>query len=129
MKNEGKCGEGMVLAGKKRKVKVYVRGKMLSETGEDKIELFTDGILWEGSRTLCLLYEETDEDTSEKTKTLIYIKGNCVEVVKRGTVNTRLLFEEGCSKASDYETVYRFIKINTETERLHILKQDEGEQK
>ncbi|NLK39690.1 MAG: DUF1934 domain-containing protein [Clostridiales bacterium] len=87
----------------------------------EKIELITEGILRDTGDRIELEYEETELTGMEgATTTLSYDKQNpnIITVLRDGSIQTALVFEEGVRHICMYETLYMPIELCVATTTL-----------
>ncbi len=90
--------------------------------------------------TTCIYYGDTDNYTVEydeifaedmKSHTVLRVKnGNCVHILRRGSINTELIIEKGVRHTSAYSTPYGELMVgitasdivNLKTPNSHVLK-------
>ncbi len=118
------------------KEKVYIRVKGLQFTrekdedlDEEAIEIIQIGSYKVVNGKEYIRYDEVHEEDHQKSKNLIKISGNTVEITKKGAVTAHLSFVEGEKTMTCYNTPYgniylgifaRKVAIEREEERIHI---------
>ena len=68
-----------------------------------------------------LLYEEQPEDNKHSVKTMIKMGLGEIAIVKRGAINTEMVFKAGVRKLANYETPYGGMTIGIRTENLSVM--------
>ncbi len=71
-----------------------------------------------------ILYEEIDEDTGEITKSRIKISPDSIEIEKKGTVSSHMIFQEERTHVSEYETPFGRFALGVESHGLKVLEND-----
>lgn len=68
-----------------------------------------------------VMFEEIQEGFKEKTKSMLKIKKNCVELTKKGLINSHMFFEESGTFATEYKTPFGGFLLDIHTGKLIIL--------
>ncbi len=99
---------------------ISIKGKQLyAESGPDEIELVTSGTLKRDSRGgLTVSYQESELTGLEGTTTKVRVDGGRVTLLREGSVNSQMVFEEGMRHLSMYETPYGALSIGVNTRRM-----------
>lgn len=63
-------------------------------------------------------YVEVPKESCVATETVLRFKEGSLTILKKGEVNSKMEFEEGKTKKSDYVTPYMTFKMETVTEKL-----------
>lgn len=89
------------------------------EDGSDQMELVTEGrLVRRGEGSFTVSYEETELTGLEGTTTVLHIDGPKVTLLREGTVNSQMVFEEGRRHLSMYETPYGALSVGINTRRM-----------
>lgn len=89
------------------------------EDGSDQMELVTEGHLdCRGKDRFTIRYEETELTGLEGTTTMLHVDGGRVTLLREGTVNSQMVFEEGQRHLSMYETPYGALSVGINTRRM-----------
>ena len=98
---------------------ISIRGRQVNENGPDEIELVTAGELVCGeSGDLTVSYQESELTGLEGTTTTLRLEGPRITLLREGTVNSQMVFEEGRRHLSMYETPYGSLSVGVNTRRL-----------
>lgn len=98
---------------------ISIRGKQLGEDGPDEMELVTAGRLVRDERGgFTVSYQESELTGLEGTTTVVRIDGPRVTLLREGTVNSQMVFEEGRKHLSMYETPYGALSVGINTRRM-----------
>lgn len=100
---------------------ISIKGKQLyAEAGPDEMELVTAGTLKrDGAGGYTVSYQETELTGLEGTVTKLHIKkGGQVTLLREGSINSQMVFEEGRRHLSMYETPYGALSIGINTKRM-----------
>lgn len=98
------------------KIQLTLTGRQHGEDGEELvIENNAAAEYYEKNGSRYILYEETQEDTGARTKNTIKLRGNILELTKRGSFTTRMVFEPGKEYCTNYATPYGCLKMEIAT--------------
>ena len=87
-------------------------------TSEDGIELITSGAYWtEGPETV-FSYMESEVTGMEGTRTTFRVSPRKVTLIREGTLNAQMVFEQGKKHLFLYETPYGAMSMGVDTRRL-----------
>ena len=100
---------------------ISIKGKQLyAESGPDEMELVTAGTLKrDGGGSYTISYEESELTGLEGTTTRLHIDGSRVTLLREGSINSQMVFEEGRRHLSMYETPYGALSVGVSTKRMH----------
>ena len=73
-----------------------------------------------------VIFEECQEGFTEKTKSMLKIKNNSVELTKKGLIHSHMFFEKGVTFASEYKTPFGGFMLDMHTEKL-VVKETQDE--
>lgn len=91
---------------------------------ETNIQTITAAEYYLRNNSHYIIYDEATEGTEENTKNIIKLKGNSVELTKKGLVNVHMLFEENCKNLTNYSTPFGSILIGIDTKRVTLLEEE-----
>ena len=98
---------------------ISIKGKQVNDNGPDEMELVTAGCLSRNeSGGFTVSYQETELTGLEGTTTVVNIEGARVTLLREGTVNSQMVFEEGRRHLSMYETPYGSMSVGVNTRRV-----------
>lgn len=98
---------------------ISIKGKQVGENGPDEMELVTAGRLVRDERGgFTVSYQESELTGLEGTTTVVRIDGPRVTLLREGTVNSQMVFEEGRKHLSMYETPYGALSVGVNTRRM-----------
>lgn len=99
---------------------ISIKGKQLyAESGPDEMELVTAGTLKRDVRGgYTISYEESELTGLEGTTTRLHIDGSRVTLLREGSINSQMVFEEGRRHLSMYETPYGSLSVGINTRRM-----------
>lgn len=90
-----------------------------SGTDPDTMELVTEGKLAVQDGALCLSYEESELTGMEGTTTVFQVEPEKVTLLRLGSVQSEMVFEEGRRHMSLYSTPYGNMEIGVRARRLN----------
>ena len=98
---------------------ISIKGSQLYEGQDpDVTELVTAGTLRREQEGYTIAYQETELTGLEGTTTKLRIEGPRVTLLRQGSVNSQMIFEEGRQHTSLYETPYGELAVDVQTSRL-----------
>ena len=104
---------------KKLPVMLSIRGEQyFDDVDPDETELMTEGTMTFKGESIYLTYEESELTGMKGTTTTFSVEGNRVVLERTGTVNSRMVFEEGQQHTSLYETPFGELSVDIQTSRL-----------
>ena len=99
---------------------ISIRGTQdYSGTDPDTMELVTEGKLAVQDGALCLSYEESELNGMEGTTTVFQVEPEKVTLLRLGSVQSEMVFEEGRRHMSLYSTHYGNMEIGVRARRLN----------
>ena len=99
---------------------ISIRGTQdYSGTDPDTMELVTEGKLAVQDGALCLSYEESELTGMEGTTTVFQVEPEKVTLLRLGSVQSEMVFEEGRRHMSLYSTPYGDMEIGVRARRLN----------
>ena len=107
---------------------ISIKGKQIyAESSPDEMELVTSGTLKrEGRGKYSISYQESELTGLEGTTTSLLIDGGKVTLLREGSINSQMVFEEGRRHLSMYETPYGALSIGVNTRRMRSTVNDKG---
>lgn len=107
---------------------ISIKGKQLyAEGGPDEVELVTAGTLKrDGSGGYTVSYQESELTGLEGTTTRLHIGKGRATLLREGSVNSQMVFEEGRRHLSMYETPYGALSIGVSTKRMRSTLGESG---
>lgn len=108
-------------------VMIRVKGQQSYDGAEtEESELMTEGTLQKTADGWHLSYEETELTGMAGTTSAFEIRGEKVILTRRGSVNTRMLFEQGRRSVCRYATPFGELEMEIETEQLRLRMTERG---
>lgn len=109
-----------------REVLVSISGLQLADGTNETVEVISRGEYHFRGGTHFVTYEETTEEASNRmdTKCILKITKEQIELIKKGEVTTRLLFEKGLPHISHYTTQFGDIVIGTTTNSIKLVEEE-----
>ncbi len=107
---------------------ISIKGKQLyAEGSPEEMELVTAGTLhWDGQGGCTVSYQESELTGLEGTTTRLHIDGRRVTLLREGSINSQMVFEEGRRHLSMYETPYGELSIGVCTRRMRSTLDEAG---
>lgn len=106
----------------KKDIEITVSGVQQDDAGHrTATDYRAQGQYFERDGCRYLLYEEQDAESGAVTHNTLKIKDRSLELIRRGNVNSRMVFAVGTPMAADYVTVYGALHLEVDTEDLKCL--------
>lgn len=91
------------------------------ETENEPVEVITPASYFFKNGKHYILYEEMSEGLSGSIKNKVKINGNeSIEIIKKGLINTHMVFEKGKKYYTNYETPYGQFSMGFYTTELNV---------
>ncbi|MFZ5351258.1 MAG: DUF1934 domain-containing protein [Bacillota bacterium] len=104
-----------------KQIKLYIVSSQTDIDGNtDKMEFYAEGKLFIKEHSLYICYKETEITGMEGTTTSVRADKDSVTLIRFGSINSRLVFQEGISTSNRYETQYGNFEINILTNKIDI---------
>ena len=107
---------------------ISIKGRQLyAESVPEEMELVTAGTLKrDGAGGYTVSYQETELTGLEGTVTKLHIRDGQVTLLREGSINSQMVFEEGRRHLSMYETPYGALSIGVNTRRMRSTLSEAG---
>lgn len=106
-------------------VRVTVSGIQFEIEEDEPVELITFGDYYNKNGKHYILYDEIDMEEGENIKNRIKIGGGKIEVVKSGTTNGQLIFEQGKNHMTYYDTVMGSLLMGVNTSSIRMIEEED----
>ena len=104
---------------KTKPIILFVKGEQYFDgVDPDGTELMTEGTMTITDEGMDLSYQETELTGMAGTTTTFRIRGSRVTLLRSGTINSQMIFEEGQQHTSLYATPLGDMTIDIQTSRL-----------
>ena len=107
-------------------VVIKISGLQVVENTGDNVEVLAAGKHYVKNDKHYLLYDEIEEESQAKTSNIIKFNHDIVEIVRKGAIGGRLVFEENATKQSLYSTPMGDLLIELFTQEIALNEQQEG---
>ncbi len=104
----------------KQDVIISILARQEFDGESDEIQLKTQGTLETIDAGFKITYQETEMTGLEGTTTIFLVTAESVSLIRAGTVNTQMVFQEGRRHVSLYDTPYGTMDVKVHT---HFLKE------
>ncbi len=99
-------------------------GRQRDQNGEESVtETRAKADYYEKGGAFYILYEEVSDDSTDVIKTTIKYRDNVLEMAKRGSVRTRMIFQAGQTHRTDYVTPYGILPLEVATRRAEFSRE------
>lgn len=95
-----------------------ISGMQFDVDSESPLEVITVGNYYQKNGKHYVLFTETEPETGEETKNIVKIGKNRVDVIKRGSNNTHMVFETDKKHMSYYNTPFGDILVGIDTLKI-----------
>lgn len=113
-----------------KNVIISIKGKQSFEdvgVDDEVVELVTEGLLAkEGEGEYTLSYQESELTGLEGTLTTFQIEHGRITLMRVGSVNSQMVFEEGRRHLSMYDTPYGALSVGVNTRKMRSSLADTG---
>ncbi len=110
-----------------RKVRIILTGSQRDGDGLETVtEQSAEAEYYEQGHSIYILYEEVSDTASVKTKNTIKIKDNVLELTKKGSVTSRMVFQEGLEHMTEYITSFGRLQLGILTHAVHIAESEDA---
>lgn len=103
-----------------QQVIVKLRGIQYDESGSGPVEVISCGERYEKNGKVYVVYEEVAQD--ELVRNTIKISDDEIDIIKRGSRGTHLVFREGQNSVTYYSTPFGELEIGIVTSSLSVIR-------
>lgn len=108
-------------------VVIKISGLQVVENTGDNVEVLASGQHYVKNNKHYLLYDEIETEEQKKTSNIIKFNNDMVEIIRKGNMGGRLVFEENAMKQSLYSTPMGDLLIEILTEKITVSEQKSGD--
>ena len=105
---------------------VRVRGVQTIGEEEDTVEMITPGTYYVKNGKQYLIYDESLDETGTLTHNTVKVMENRIEVMKRGLVESHMIFEPGRRTTANYRTPMGLFLMGITTSLLEVEEDEES---
>lgn len=110
-----------------KNVIISVKGSQTDlENDTNRMELVTEGKYYRKGDTYYVTYKESEVTGMEGTTTTLKIAGGMVTLMRFGTVNSQMVFEQGQKHVSHYDTTFGAFTIGVFASEVDVKMDDNG---
>lgn len=106
-------------------VVIKISGLQIVENTGDNVEVIAKGKHYLKKDKHYLLYEEYENDENTKTSNMIKFNNDIVEIIRKGQVDGKLIFQENQKKQSLYSTPMGDLLIEVLTKKIEVSDDDD----
>jgi uncharacterized beta-barrel protein YwiB (DUF1934 family) len=109
-----------------KNVIIYLKGLQFAQTedGTEPIQVIAPGQYYFKNGSHYLLYEDADDGGEGGAKNTIKFKPDHLEVIKNGSISTKLVFEKDKKTLSQYQTPFGIIMIGVTTTSIELSEEE-----
>lgn len=101
-----------------KEVLVAISGLQYELNENEALEVITPGEYYCKNGKHYVLYEEVLEEDHSITKNTLKVSGNQVDILRKGSINVHLIFEENTSNMTYYNTPFGDLLIGINTHKI-----------
>lgn len=105
-------------------IRVSVSGIQFEIEPDEPVELITFGDYYYKNGKHYILYDEIDIEEGENIKNRIKIGDGRIEVVKSGTTNSQLIFEQGKNHMTYYDSAVGSLLMGVSTDSISMIEEE-----
>lgn len=105
---------------------IKISGLQIVEDTGDSVEMIAVGKHYIKNSKHYLLYDEIDEENGSKIKNTIKFNEDSAEVMRKGIINGRLVFEKGNNNQSIYSTPYGDLLVEVLTKDIQVRQEQDN---
>lgn len=113
----------------KKDVKISISG-IHSNSEEETVEVVSMGEMYETDEQICISYEEAADEAvgvdCEIVKSMLKVKPDQIEIIKKGATETHMVFIEDRDTLSYYSTPFGELEVAIHTDRLERRETGKG---
>ncbi|MBO5371563.1 MAG: DUF1934 domain-containing protein [Lachnospiraceae bacterium] len=104
-------------------VLVSICGLQMMSDQEDNepVEVITAGDYYKKNDKHYVIYDEVVEGFEGKTKNIIKLHENCVDITKRGITNVHMVFEKNKKNVTCYQTPFGSMMVGIDAKDIKIV--------
>lgn len=108
-----------------RSVLISITGTQISGGDQEEVEMLTTGDYFFKNGKHYILYEEIEEDSRQITKNTIKIDGDSMDIMKKGNINTHMVFQKDKKNLSCYMIPFGELTVGIHTSEVHVEKEED----
>ncbi len=108
-----------------RSVLISITGTQISGGDQEEVEMLTTGDYFFKNGKHYIIYEEIEEDSRQITKNTIKIDGDSMDIMKKGNINTHMVFQKNKKNLSCYMTPFGELTVGIHTSEVHVEKEED----
>ncbi|MCR5420761.1 MAG: DUF1934 domain-containing protein [Lachnospiraceae bacterium] len=111
----------------KKDVLITISGVQSDELKDsDKVEIVTSGSYYKKNNMHYLLYDEIEEGQDRITKNIAKFDTEGFHIIKSGSINANMSFEQNKRSISNYITPYGSFLVGVDASKIDITENDES---
>ena len=110
----------------KKEILLSISGLHMIEEEDANVEVVTAGDYYNRDGRHYVLYDEVVEGMSGHISNTIKIGENSLEVMKRGLINARMVFEKGKKTLTRYQTPYGILNLGILAREVKVEERDDA---
>lgn len=107
-----------------REVLISISGAQFSDNDIEDVEMITTGDYFLKNGKHYIVYEEVGDGGMEVIKNTIKIRPDSMDIIKKGTTNTHMVFEKNKKNLSCYLTPFGELMIGISTNDIRVEEEE-----
>lgn len=107
-----------------RDVLISISGAQFSDGEKEDVEMITTGDYFLKNGKHYIIYEEIEEGSKDITKNTIKVAQDTMDIIKKGSINTHMIFQKNKKNISCYLTPFGELTVGIHTNEVYV---EEGE--
>lgn len=107
-----------------REVLISISGAQFSDNDIEDVEMITTGDYFLKNGKHYIVYEEVGDGGMEMIKNTIKIRPDSMDIIKKGTTNTHMVFEKNKKNLSCYLTPFGELMIGISTNDIRVEEEE-----
>ena len=109
-----------------KEVEVTITGiQKYADHEDDDLKTSAEGEYYYRNGSHYILYEERPEGFTETTKSMLKLKDGCLEMTRKGLINTSMVFDKSKETVSRYKTPFGEMQLGIRTKDLSVIETED----
>lgn len=108
-----------------KRMEIVMKGRRVMDGERENIEMYAQGDHYIRDGKHYILYEEVTEE-KKAIRNVVKISSDCLEIVKKGEIQSRMVFRENETTGTSYVTPVGQLAVGIRTSRLEVRETEDG---
>jgi len=108
----------------KQEVLISISGLQFEIDKDEAVEVVSIGDYYYKNNKHYIIYDEIAEDVDGVTSCTMKINESQVDIIKRGSSNVHMVFEEGLKNATFYQTPFGELQVGIFTNKIEVTEEE-----